>query len=99
MVWVSTTEKGQAVKYTDTTFKCPECRHEVEDREIEMTFELRDTNVVVGNVPAKVCPNCGYEDGFHSAFEKMADQSDVSWRLICPSCHRIYDIGLTVSIM
>lgn len=31
-----------------------------------MTFELRDTKVVVGNVPAKVCPNCGQEfvDGF-----------------------------------
>jgi transposase-like protein len=46
----------------------------------------------------KVCPNCGYEDGFHSMFIKEGEQNNHSWRFICPSCHKIYDIGLNVSI-
>lgn len=46
----------------------------------------------------RVCPNCGYEDGFHSMFIKPDGQDGFSWRFICPSCHKIYDIGLTVSV-
>ncbi len=46
----------------------------------------------------KVCPNCGYEDGFHSMFQKIEGSNDFSWRFICPNCHKIYDIGLTVKI-
>jgi len=42
----------------------------------------------------KVCPSCGYEDGFHSMFRKEADTT--RWLFICPNCHRIFDIGLTV---
>jgi len=42
----------------------------------------------------KVCPVCGYEDGFHSMF-KMEDNR-TKWFFICPDCHRVFDIGLTV---
>jgi len=42
----------------------------------------------------KVCPSCGYEDGFHSMFQKTGDAT--KWLFICPSCHQIFDIGFTV---
>jgi YgiT-type zinc finger domain-containing protein len=50
----------------DISFKCPECGQQVKDGVIEMVFDLRDTRVTVGNVPAQVCPNCGQEfvDGY-----------------------------------
>ncbi len=40
----------------------------------------------------KVCPSCGYEDGFHSMFKKEGDIT--KWLFICPSCHDVFDIGL-----
>lgn len=43
----------------------------------------------------KNCPECGYRDGFHSMFKKDGDS--LKWLFICPSCHMIFDIGLTVS--
>ena len=42
----------------------------------------------------KICPSCGYEDGFHSMFKK--DGNETRWLFICPSCHRVFDIGFTV---
>jgi transposase len=42
----------------------------------------------------KVCPSCGYRDGFHSMFKKEADTT--RWLFICPSCHNVFDIGYTV---
>ena len=39
------------------------------------------------------CPTCGYRDGFHSMFREEAGVT--RWLLICPSCHDIFDIGLT----
>ena len=42
----------------------------------------------------KVCPQCGYQDGFHSAFRK--EGSKTLWLFICPSCHSVFDIGFTV---
>lgn len=41
----------------------------------------------------RVCPSCGYRDGFHSMFKK--DRDITRWLFICPSCHEIFDIGLT----
>jgi hypothetical protein len=41
----------------------------------------------------KVCPSCGYEDGFHSMFKKAGDMT--RWLFICPSCHEVFDIGFT----
>lgn len=42
----------------------------------------------------KVCPECGYRDGFHSMFKK--DGESTRWLFICPSCHKVFDIGYTV---
>jgi uncharacterized C2H2 Zn-finger protein len=42
----------------------------------------------------KVCPKCGYEDGFHSVFEGLGKADAVKWLLICPQCSSMYDIGL-----
>jgi hypothetical protein len=42
----------------------------------------------------RICPSCGYKDGFHSMFKK--DQDRVKWLFICPACHLIFDIGFTV---
>jgi len=39
----------------------------------------------------KICPQCGYKDGFHSMFK--ADGEAVRWLFICPNCHEIFDIG------
>ncbi|MFC2021549.1 hypothetical protein ACFLU1_07235 [Chloroflexota bacterium] len=46
----------------------------------------------------KVYPLCGYQDGFHSMFERTQEGSDFHWRFICPGCHAIFDIGLKASI-
>lgn len=46
----------------------------------------------------KVCPQCGYQDGFHSMFEKTEDSHKLNWMFICPSCHSIFDIGLKTSV-
>lgn len=42
----------------------------------------------------KVCPSCGYEDGFHSMLKK--EDNSTRWLFICPSCHNIFDIGQTL---
>ncbi len=39
----------------------------------------------------RICPACGYEDGFHSMFKR--DNGGVKWLFICPACHNIFDIG------
>jgi hypothetical protein len=46
----------------------------------------------------KVCPNCGYKNGFHAMFEKIGESASFSWKLICPNCEKIFDIGLKVKI-
>jgi hypothetical protein len=43
----------------------------------------------------RVCPSCGYKDGFHSMFNK--EDGVTKWLFICPQCHKIFDIGFTVS--
>jgi len=40
----------------------------------------------------KVCPTCGYKDGFHSMFKKKGEVT--RWLFICPACHDVFDIGL-----
>jgi transposase-like protein len=42
----------------------------------------------------KVCPSCGYKDGFHSMFQKKGNIT--KWFFICPSCHTVFDIGFAV---
>jgi transcription initiation factor IIE alpha subunit len=42
----------------------------------------------------KICPSCGYKNGFHSMFRKESDITQ--WLFICPSCHSVFDIGYTL---
>jgi hypothetical protein len=42
----------------------------------------------------RICPTCGYRDGFHSMFRKKGETT--RWLFICPSCHKIFDIGMRV---
>jgi hypothetical protein len=44
----------------------------------------------------RVCPECGYEDGFHSMFIRTGDPAVLRWCFVCPSCHSRWDVGLTV---
>jgi len=52
-------------------------------------------NKIAMDTEFKVCPSCGYKDGFHSMFKK--DTDDVKWLFICPACHAVFDIGHTIS--
>lgn len=56
-----------------------------------MSYEI---NKIEFSSEFKVCPVCGYEDGFHSMFKK--DGEEIKWYFICPDCHKIFDIGFTV---
>jgi transposase len=42
----------------------------------------------------KICPSCGYKDGFHSMFRK--EENMTKWLFICPNCHKVFDTGFTV---
>jgi uncharacterized Zn finger protein len=42
----------------------------------------------------KICPSCGYKDGFHSMLRK--EQESYKWLFICPSCHVVFDVGYTM---
>ncbi len=42
----------------------------------------------------KICPSCGYKDGFHSMLKK--EENVTKWLFICPSCHDVFDIGHTL---
>jgi len=44
----------------------------------------------------RVCPNCGYERGFHVFFRRSPD-SRMRIGIICPSCGQSYDIGWLTS--
>jgi uncharacterized Zn finger protein len=56
-----------------------------------MNYEVKDIKI---DDEFKICPSCGYEDGFHSMFKKEGDRT--KWLFICPSCHIVFDIGFTV---
>jgi len=44
-----------------------------------------------------VCPECGYEDGFHTSFVRQAkEQCKIA--LICPSYHARFDPNWIVSM-
>ncbi len=42
----------------------------------------------------KICPKCGYEDGFHTMLKQ--DGKNIKWMFICPTCHTIFDIGYKI---
>jgi hypothetical protein len=62
------------------------------DREYGMDYEVKNVKM---KDEFKVCPSCGYEDGFHSMFKQEEDTA--KWLFICPTCHMVFDIGFTVS--
>ena len=43
----------------------------------------------------KICPACGYKDGFHSMFKR--EDGILKWLFICPNCHQVFDIGQKVA--
>jgi len=43
----------------------------------------------------RLCPVCGYKDGFHFMFRK--EGKTLRWLLIRPSCHRLFDAVLTAA--
>ena len=53
-----------------------------------MDYEIKTVKM---DAELKICPSCGYEDGFHSMFTKDGDIT--KWLFICPSCHEVFDIG------
>jgi len=60
-------------------------------KEYLMDYEIKNIEM---EKEFKICPSCGYEDGFHSMFKK--EGSITEWLFICPSCHDIFNIGLKV---
>ena len=54
----------------------------------------RNINVVTFDKEFTICPVCQYRDGFHTIVKQEDEQ--LKWLLVCPSCHEIFDIGLTV---
>lgn len=61
------------------------------EEDIHMDYKI---NKIQMQDEFKVCPFCGYEDGFHSMFKKAGDIT--RWLFICPSCHAVFDIGYNV---
>jgi predicted RNA-binding Zn-ribbon protein involved in translation (DUF1610 family) len=66
-----------------------------------MTVSDEIKTITVG-AELSVCPNCGYDKGFHVSFQNMiqSDSSPVKTTrdmlkiiLICPNCGARYDIG------
>ncbi|MBU0679967.1 MAG: hypothetical protein KKD73_00965 [Proteobacteria bacterium] len=57
-----------------------------------MAYQI--TSVIVKD-EFKICPLCGYEDGFHTMFTRV--NAILKWLFICPSCHAVFDIGHTVN--
>lgn len=53
-----------------------------------------EVNSVDMDVEFKVCPECGYKDGFHSMFKN--EDGIMKWFFICPACHSVFDVGFTV---
>ncbi len=43
----------------------------------------------------KICPSCGYKDGFHTMLKK--EVGVVKWLFVCPSCHDVFDVGYSVA--
>ncbi len=44
----------------------------------------------------KICPSCGYQDGFHTMLKR--EKTKIKWLFICPSCHEIFDVGYAIDI-
>jgi transcription elongation factor Elf1 len=54
-----------------------------------------------------ICPNCGYEKGFHVSFQRINAFPDIPVKttremfrviLICPNCGARFDVGWKVTV-
>ena len=44
----------------------------------------------------RVCPECGYENGFHVTFRPAGQGDSMDWLFVCPNCSSQFDLGLKV---
>lgn len=84
-------------------FKCFECGGKIQDEDIKMTYELKNTHVTIKNIPAKVCAKCGNEliDG-HTAKDvdllvnRISDDLERFAKSLALSPERIHNVSLAV---
>lgn len=43
------------------------------------------------------CPNCSYTDGFHISFNVKKELKEAEIVLICPSCHKRFQLQWKIS--
>lgn len=46
----------------------------------------------------RICPACGYRDGFHVSFLPPDNKGNSEIILICPRCHRRFRVGWYVHL-
>jgi uncharacterized Zn finger protein len=61
--------------------------------EEEVQKEVREAEI---GEEFRVCPECGYERGFHNMFRPSGNEGVLNWYFICPNCGTRFDVGLTV---
>jgi hypothetical protein len=66
-------------------------RIRLDGEDIPMADEIKKVEM---ETEFRICPTCGYGDGFHSMLKKEGEIT--RWLFICPACHDIFDIGCTV---
>ena len=59
-----------------------------------MREKKQETEVLDIKGEFTICPQCGYDGGFHSIFTDYGTGGPAKWILMCPSCKAKYDIGL-----
>jgi len=57
----------------------------------------KKTESIIIEKELHICPQCGYQDGFHTSFVRL-DEHKCRIILICPSCHARYDPDWIVSV-
>ena len=58
----------------------------------------REVQKLKGEGNISTCPVCGYSDGFHVSFEMTNDNKNGQIILICPECHRRFQLGWHVTL-
>jgi hypothetical protein len=59
----------------------------------------REITLVKPGEEFRICPECGYNRGFHQSFIRSAPaSSEYLIILVCPGCGARYDIGMTVQL-
>jgi len=58
-----------------------------------MAGEVKEIKAVEIDKEFRICPDCGYEHGFHVSLIPGGADARLGIVLICPSCGARYDIG------